>query len=378
MVDIIDRADVVVAGGGPAGLAAAIAARRKGFDVAVFEGIAADAALPGIDKCCGEGLMPDAIGALRSLGVALPPSAGVPFGGIRFLDEDTVAAARFPQQTGIGLRRTALHSLLAGHARQAGVSVFWGMPVRGLALSGVRVGDQVVRCRWIIGADGSQSALRRAAGLEQLGGAHPGRFGSRRHFRIEPWSDLVEVYWAHGAQAYVTPVAQDEVCVAIVCRDPLLRYRDLLPRFPALAARLRHAVATSSSRGAVTVSRRFARITADNLALIGDASGSIDAVTGLGLSLAFQQAVALGDALAEGDLSPYTAAHRRQARLPRLMETLMLSMDRRDGFRRRAIRALAAEPAHFSRLLAVHAGALPPFSFALRAPLSLGWKFFVA
>jgi flavin-dependent dehydrogenase len=374
MVNMIDQTDVVVAGGGPAGLVAAIAARRKGFEVAVFEGVAA----PAIDKCCGEGLMPDAIGALRELGIVLPPSAGVPFPGIRFLDGDTTAEAFFPQQPGIGVRRTELHALLAEHARQAGVSLFWGTPVRGLTLSGVRVGDQVVRSRWIIAADGSQSALRRAAGLDQPGRTYPRRFGSRRHFRIEPWTDLVEVYWAHGAQAYVTPVGEDEIGVAIICSDPLLRYQDLLPLFPALAARLDRAVATSNVRGAVTASRRFSRVTAANLALIGDASGSVDALTGLGLSLAFQQAVALGDALVENDLSAYAAAHRRMAKTPRIMEMLMLSMDRRDGFRGRAMRALAAEPAHFSRLLAVHAGALPPFSFALRAPFSLGWKFFTA
>ncbi len=366
--------DVVIAGGGPAGLAAAIAARRKGLEVAVFEGVSSDT---GIDKCCGEGLMPDALVALRELGIVLPPSAGTPIAGIRFLDGDTVAEARFPQRYGTGVRRTTLHALLVERAREAGVSLHWGRPVRGLAPGGVRVGDEVVRCGWIVAADGLQSALRRAAGLESVG-KYARRFGSRRHFQIEPWSDLVEVYWAHGAQANVTPVGDDEVCVAIVCGDPLLRYQDLLPLFPALVARLDGAVATSHARGAMTASRRFARVTGANLALIGDASGSVDAATGLGLSLAFQQAVVLGDALLEGNLSFYQSAHRRIAKMPRLMEMMMLAMDRSDGFRRRAIRALEAEPAQFSRLLAFHAGALPPASFALRLPLALGWKFLKA
>ncbi len=46
-------ADLLVIGGGPAGLAAAIAARREGLTVTV-----ADAARPPSDKACGEGLMP--------------------------------------------------------------------------------------------------------------------------------------------------------------------------------------------------------------------------------------------------------------------------------------------------------------------------------
>jgi menaquinone-9 beta-reductase len=365
--------DVVVAGGGPAGLAAAIAARRKGLDVAVYEGISTDKA---IDKCCGEGLLPEALDALGKLGSSLPCARAV-IGGIRFLDGETTAEARFLQQVCVGVRRTALHGALSEQARQTGVSVLRGAPVRGLAPGGVLAGDDVVRCRWIVGADGTQSVLRRAAGLE-LRGKYSRRFGSRRHFRVAPWSDLVEIYWAHGVQAYVTPVAEDEVGVAFICGDSTPRFHDLLPLFPTLAARLEGSTATSTVRGAMTASRRLAHVTRANVALIGDASGSVDAVTGFGLSLAFQQAVALGDALAKDDLSAYEAAHRRIERMPRLMEALMLLMARQDWFRRRTIRALAAEPAQFTRVLAVHSGALQPVSFALHFPMALGRRFFTA
>jgi|SRR5579872_284506 len=74
-----DKTDVFVIGGGPAGLAAAIAARRRGFEVVV-----ADSAQPPIDKACGEGLMPDAVTALARLGVLATISHGFPFHGIRF------------------------------------------------------------------------------------------------------------------------------------------------------------------------------------------------------------------------------------------------------------------------------------------------------
>jgi menaquinone-9 beta-reductase len=348
---MVNMWDVAIAGGGPAGLASAIAARRKGLNVAVFEGVAGC-----IDKCCGEGLMPDALAALRELGMILPPSAGASMGGVRFLDGDVVAEARFPQQNGIGVRRTVLHSLLEDHARQAGVEIFRGKPFR---LS------ECIRARWIVAADGSQSTLRRAAGLDGSG-RYTRRFGTRQHFQIKPWTDLVEVHWANGAQAYATPVA-GEVGVAIISSDPRKSFAELLPLFPALAMRLRGAVATSSVRGAVTFSRRFSRVTNANVALVGDASGSVDAVTGLGLSLAFQQAVALGEALAEGHLSSYASAHKRILRMPRLMEMLMLAMDRHEWFRRRAIRALAADPEQFSGLLATH---------VQNVPLALGWKFF--
>jgi flavin-dependent dehydrogenase len=364
------RTDVAVCGGGPAGLAAAIAARRKGLSVAVFEGVLPAAA---IDKCCGEGLMPEALDALAELGIERP-AASMPIAGVRFIECGHAAEARFSGQTGAGVRRTALHAVLLEYARQAGVSIHWGQSVRGLTPRGIRAGDEEIECRWIVGADGSQSGMRRAAGLESPSEC-PRRFGLRRHFRIEPWTDLVEAHWAHGVQAFVTPVAENEIDVAMLSSDPQLRYREALELFPALLARLAGAAATSNVRGAVTASRRLNRVATPNLALLGDASGSVDSVTGLGLAMAFQQAVALGEALAHEDLSLYAAQHHRLARRPRVMESVMLAMDQRDTLRRRAIRTLAAEPAHFSSLLSVHTGASSAFSFALRAPLALGWRF---
>src|SRR5208282_3866466 len=59
--------DVFVVGGGPAGLATAIAARRHGLSV-----VLADGAVPPIDKPCGEGLMPDGVEALGDLGITIP------------------------------------------------------------------------------------------------------------------------------------------------------------------------------------------------------------------------------------------------------------------------------------------------------------------
>jgi hypothetical protein len=91
--------------------------------------------------------------------------------------------------------------------------------------------------------------------------------------------------------------------------------------------------------------------------------------------MSFQQALALGEAMAREDLSHYAAQHHRLAKRPRVMESVMLGMARRDTLRRRAIRTLAAEPALFSRLLSVHIGGSSALSFALQAPLALGWRF---
>ena len=60
----MQRHDVLIIGGGPAGSAAAITAARAGLNVALFE-----KGPYGRDKVCGDGLTPRAIAALNDLGI---------------------------------------------------------------------------------------------------------------------------------------------------------------------------------------------------------------------------------------------------------------------------------------------------------------------
>jgi hypothetical protein len=96
-----NSADVVIVGGGPAGLAAAIALGQKGIECIVVEALE-----PPIDKCCGEGLMPDALHSLKALGVKIREEEGYAFQGIRFADSTHRVDADFPNGAGIGVRRT--------------------------------------------------------------------------------------------------------------------------------------------------------------------------------------------------------------------------------------------------------------------------------
>jgi flavin-dependent dehydrogenase len=314
----------------------------KGFDVTV-----ADAAQPPIDKACGEGLMPDSLEALKRLGVAIEPEQSYAFRGIRFIGEGGTVAADFPRHHGIAMRRVRLHQLLIDRAQEAGVKLQWRKPVGDIA---------AVRARWIIGADGANSRVRKWARLEAAR-AQSFRYGFRRHYRVPAWTEFVEVYWADGCQMYVTPVGPEEACVALITRDPHTRIDAAMPLFPDLARRLKNAEVVDSERGAVSASRRLKRIYRGNTVLIGDASGSVDAITGEGMSLAFRQALVLADAMSKGDLAPYQKAHRRMVRRPAFMAQLMLLLDRFPRVRPHVLRTFAAEPVIFERLLAVHAGA---------------------
>jgi flavin-dependent dehydrogenase len=223
----------------------------------------------------------------------------------------------------------------------------------------------------VVGADGENSRVRQWAGLESTRSASF-RYGFRRHYRITPWTDCVEIYWGAGCQIYVTPIGREEICAAVISRDSHLRLDDVLPLFPELSARLQSALATTAERGAVSATRRLARVYRGHVVLVGDASGSVDAITGEGLRLGFEQAAALAAALADGDLSTYAAAHRQLARRPALMAALMLSMDRSAWLRRRALRALCSEPRIFASQLAMHVGAATTADFIRRSMLPLG------
>src|SRR5262245_11607525 len=286
--------DVCVIGGGPAGLAAAIAARRHGLDVLVV-----DRGVPPIDKACGEGIMPDGLAAARALGIPVDVPKAQPFTGICFKEGGRAGEAGVPQGAGLGMRRTTLHSLLIEHAAAQGVRLIWG----------ARIVFEELRARWIIGADGISSAVRRWAGLE-ASTHHRRRFGFRRQYQVAPWNSFMELHWSDGCQLYCTPVADDEVCVASLASDPHARLDHVLPRFPEVMRRLARGNA-GAERGGVSAQRRLRRVARGNVALIGDASGSVDAITGEGLCLLFRQARALGTALAAGDLRLYQAAHRR-------------------------------------------------------------------
>ena len=233
--------DVLVAGGGPAGLATAIRCSQAGLLVVVAE----PRSFP-VDKACGEGLMPGALPRLAALGVEVAGLAGHPLHGIRYLDAGHRADAPFRHGNGLGVRRVALHAALSARVAALGIEV---LPARVVSFTqdqaGVTAGE--IRARYLVAADGLHSPIRRSLGLDPPPARHV-RYGLRRHYRITPWSDMVEVHWSGDCEAYVTPVSDDVVGVAVL-GEPGEGLDSRLAAFPAVLERLQRAAPASGVRG---------------------------------------------------------------------------------------------------------------------------------
>ncbi len=296
-------AQVLVAGGGPIGLASAIEARLAGLSATVVEprtGV--------IDKACGEGLMPGAMPALARLGVA---PRGFPLRGIDYRDGRRSAQHRFVAGNALGVRRTTLHAALRERAEELGVRFVsdrveaveqdaHGVRVRTGAMAEIR-GD------WLLAADGLHSNVARLTGLHLPTPRARRRYGLRQHYSVEPWSDLIEIHWTQLGEIYVTPTADGLVGLALLTRQGV-RFDDALAASPELAARMRGVEPASELRGAGPFRQNTRARTSGRVLLVGDASGYVDALTGEGIRIGIEQARAAVAAVLSGEASGYEKA----------------------------------------------------------------------
>ncbi|UYQ60212.1 NAD(P)/FAD-dependent oxidoreductase [Streptomyces peucetius] len=318
-----DGHDLLIVGGGPAGLATALHAARAGFDAVV-----AEPRREPVDKACGEGLMPGAVRALAALGVEVP---GHPIDGIRYVQEPRRAQAYFRYGPGLGVRRTSLHGALHAAVRAAGVPVV-RLRVEEVRQdsTGVHVPGTGLRARWLVAADGLHSPLRRSLGLGVPTRGAP-RYGLRRHYAVAPWSSCVEVHWGRHGEAYVTPLGPELVGIALLTarRVP---FDAQLAGFPELAARLPPETAVTTVRGAGPLRQKARARLHGRVLLVGDAAGYVDALTGEGISLALTGAEALVGNLRRGTPGRYETDWNRATRRHRLLTELLLRARQKPAF----------------------------------------------
>lgn len=337
--------DLLVVGGGPVGLMAAVNARLAGLRVVVLE-----QRQTALDKACGEGLMPDALRLLHAVDV---DPDGVAISGIHYLDGRRGARALFSAGPGRGVRRTTLVAALQERARDLGAEIR-PCTVGSVHQDGSQVTAAGVRARYLVAADGLHSSVRQQLGLQRAARG-PRRYGLRQHFRVAPWTDLVEVHWTPEAEVYVTPVAPDVVGVAVLGARPM-SFHPAVAAAPALVERLGDATPASRLMGAGPLRQRTSARTRGRVLLVGDAAGYVDALTGEGLRLGFAEAQAAVDAVVLDDPSGYEEEWRRLTRSYRLLTHALVVAATHPASRRAIVPAAERLPGVFGRAVDALAG----------------------
>ena len=356
--------DVAIIGGGPAGLAVAIGAALRGLSVHVFD----KQAFP-IDKACGEGLMPSGLSALERLGVRkhLVTSDTSPFTSITYVQESGVrAVGELPAPGGLGVRRLALSQALQLRAMEVGVVLHQRTGVRSHRVTNsvvvLETDAGVHEAKVLIGADGLHSPTREREGLAGPKG-DVRRFGLRRHLRVAPWAATVEVHFAQGLEAYITPAGDARVGVAFLWDDAAapadVDFGALLARFPELEGKLKHAEFDSTARGSGPLLQHVKKRVAPRFALVGDAAGYVDAITGEGLTQALEGAEALVEVLpdviakngAVEAFEPYERAAEKAFTRYAALANRLLWLARRPALRKLAVSTLAVSPLLFRSVL---------------------------
>ena len=372
--------DVLVAGGGPAGAAAAIHLARRGHDV-----LLCDAARFPRHKICGEYLQPAAYADLERLGAAGAIEALHPLrpAGMAVVSRDgTKALGRFGASassppgparggpTSLSLQRYHFDAALLRVARDAGVAVRQGERVDGFrrARDGaftIALSSGQVRARAIVGADGRNSLVARRLGM-RLGPGRHRRWAVMGHYRgVRTPEDHGEMIATSYGYCGLNPLPEG-LCNVCLVFDPgraggRLPGRAQLASFfaaalekePLTRVRMEGSSRVGPLRATGPLACRTKSIVADGAVLVGDAAGFFDPFTGEGIHVALKSgemaAEVLSEALRRGDLGvrslrPYASRHAAafdgRRRLDRVLQALLRSPTLTDW----AVRKLARDP----------------------------------
>ncbi len=331
-----DILDLAIAGGGPAGTAAALEARRHGLQVAIW-----DRDHFPRDKVCGEFISPEGLPLLQT---EIPEyvARGAPIHRAEFISQNGLSRVFRLPGPAAGLSRLTLDAALWGAAKAAGIEVHESecvrrvrklAPVHGQARvweiestgpTVRRAKALIIACgRWwrIEGLSSSADETRPAGLCEWI--------GAKAHFAGISPQDRVEMCLFNKGYCGLAPVEGDIYNVCCLVRRERIRgcggegMKDFsswivkLSHHPALEARLSGAAQVSPVVTTAPVYLMRGKAAQEGALMVGDASGFLDPFTGEGISMALHSgklaAQAIAKSLQEGRSEEQTTEYYRES-----------------------------------------------------------------
>ncbi|MGC4804420.1 geranylgeranyl reductase family protein [Micromonospora sp. DT233] len=301
-----DEYDVAVIGAGPAGAAAALAARRGGARVLLLD----RADFPR-DKACGDGIAAHALDVLADLGVTDAVDGYAPLPRLRLVGPGGGAVARELPRAAYTVPREVFDARLVAAAVAAGVELRRHAVRRVEQRAGAVVLDGAVAARAVVGADGAGSVLRRALGHPPnpdrhlalaIRGYAPARPGPPEQYIVTS-----KARWPAYAWSFPIGDGRANVGYGEVLRGEPLTRAHLLDRMATLLPDTDPATVTGLRAHHLPLSTHRPPPGRGRLLLAGDALSLINPFTGEGIFYALLSG-ALAGAAAAGD--PGDAARR--------------------------------------------------------------------
>jgi digeranylgeranylglycerophospholipid reductase len=304
--------DVIVAGGGPAGLSAAEAVARRGSSVLVLE---QNHEIGSPIRTSGGSFIDE----LEALGI--PPSLYHPISRVRFLSPNNAAVYDYPRPQLCVIDVRGVFQFLASRAIEAGARIQLATAAVAPVLddgvvTGVSTRSGTLRSRVVIDATGYHSTLLKQAGLD------PGirRFGVGAEYDLlAPHCNQTEVVLLVGSDlapsgyAWVFPWGghRVRVGVGIIHPDSSAKPDAYLDRFIAGLSRfgvdLRGAQPIEHHAGLIPSECFAAHFAGDGILGVGDAAGQASSLLGEGIRWAIHAGRMAGEAAAaaieKGDTS---------------------------------------------------------------------------
>lgn len=293
--------DIVVAGGGPAGLAAAAEAARRGASVLLVER----------ERSIGHPVHTSGATSVDVMAdFEVPKELYHIVRGLRIIGPTASASFRFDGDVVCVIDVTGVYGHLAVEAEKAGACVMTGISASALVDKTQVVGAHLtgslkreVRSRVLIDATGYRASLSREAAV------HPGfrRFGTGAEYELyAPHCDQTEIVIVVGSRfaphgyAWVFPWGAGRVRVGVGLVDAnglanVSTYlRSFLREFNTLGIDLRGAEILDEHRGLIPAGGLPATFVGNGILAVGDAAGQASLLAGEGIRLSLVAGVRAG------------------------------------------------------------------------------------